>query len=100
MKIIRRLLRRCAARSGSLVIMPFTLQFKPDINRHCIERPIRDLRIMGYDVTLVYLRRSDIREISEADSLMRELRAAVIRSDNDYKRQAEELWRVVQRIDP
>lgn len=103
MEIIRRLLKRCAARSGSLVIMPFTLQFQPDINRHCIEPPIKELRRMGYDVHLVYLRKPKIREFDDADSLMRKLRAQVIRSgrsERDFERQAEELWRIIQRIDP
>lgn len=80
--------------------MPFTLQFKPDINRHCIERPIRELRRSGYDVHLVYLRRSDVGGLSEADGLMKELGARVIQSDKKWDRQAEDLWKVITRIDP
>lgn len=100
MKIIRRLLSKCAARGGSLVIMPFTLQFKPDINRHCIGPPIRELRRMRHEVHLVYLRKAEIREIRQADSLMRQLKAEAIVSDGKFHRQAEELWRIIQRIDP
>jgi GTPase SAR1 family protein len=104
MDIIRKLLRKCAPRSGSLVIMPFTLQFKPNINRHCIEPPIRELRRMKYVVTLVYLRKTEIRELGEADALMRELDAEIIESrggkEEAFERQARELWHIIQRIDP
>ena len=95
-KKIRYLLGLCDRKGGSLVIIPFTIQFDPHINRRCIVLPIEELRRDGFEVTIVYLRRADIGGIVEADALMSELGAERKRSGPttvDFERQAQELWR-------
>lgn len=85
-----------------LMILPFTLgtNLQRRVNAECIERPVEILRRRKIAVHLIYLRKERARELEELDALMQQLSEKTISSDEDYDRQARELLRSVDEIDP
>ena len=99
-------LMKAESDNSSLMMVPFTLEFKRsgDIHERCITVPIKWLE-QKYEVTVVYLRRSPIMRIRrdrtpDLDRFIVPLKDFTIKSDENYSRQANELRNIVIRIVP
>ena len=90
---------KCASRSGALLVVPFTLGTKQGrLNSDCIIKPVEHVKLIGKKIQVVYLRRSNANNVGSMDNLMKTLNALKIDSDEDYDRQAAELWKIVTSV--
>lgn len=93
-----------------LLIAPFQISVNRktnEINADCIKKPIAELK-KNFKVNVVYLRKNGSRNkpialarLSKIDNLMQGLKNDEIESrKGQAKRQADELWDIVMRVDP
>lgn len=81
------------------LIIPFTLSVKEgEINERCILEPIESLKARGFKVVPIYLRKEKTAYLELKDSLMNRITKYVIKSDEDYDRQARELETLIKNI--
>ena len=94
-------IRRCVSENCTLLIVPFTMGMnrQGELNADCITKPTDHLRSGGLKVHLVYFRRESVRRLNLLDDLMSRLGAQIIKSTQDYTRQAHELL-AIARADP
>ena len=96
---IEKRIRKCEQRSHGqdyILIIPFGIYegrgaHEEQLNERCILEPIDWLKSLGFRVFSVYLRKKTARLLSLIDLLMKKITSHVIKSDEDYDRQAKEL---------
>jgi len=107
---VRAWIGECKGKGCALLIAPFQISISQrtnKINADCIEKPVAELK-KNFKVHVVYLRKNGSRNrpitlvrLSRIDSLMQGLKNDEIESrKGQAKRQADELWNILMRIDP
>ena len=86
-----------------ILIIPFGIyegreEHKGQLNERCILEPIEWLRSLDFRVFLIYLRKETARFLSLIDLLMKKITSHIIKSDEDYDRQAKELENFVKNL--
>jgi hypothetical protein len=99
-EIIKKRIAKSESQDCVVLIMPFTLarNHEGKLNENCIRKPLNYIKSRHLDRRLVYLRRSFAGRIdmdSGMDRLMTNLHAKRIKSNENYTRQANALWRII-----
>ncbi len=87
---------------SKMIVLPFTMRvnWQGQLNESCILKPMDWLRKNGIEVHLVHLSRESADGFGQMKALMRRLHAETIASRKDYRRQADELWKIFVRVYP
>lgn len=81
------------------LIIPFTLSVKEGkINERCILEPIESLKARDFKVVPIYLKKEKTAYLELKDALMNRITKHVIKSDEDYDRQARELETLIKNV--
>ena len=101
-KRIKHMIEVCDSQGCDLLILAFTMYVvKGKLNKDCITKPLEYLKRSCKQVRLVYLRKDDIRNIHLVNGLMSLLQAEEVTSrDRDWKRQGEELLKIIKTVYP
>lgn len=90
------------SRGCHITVMPFTLWVNGEgkLNELCITKPLDWMQQKGVEAHLVHLSKESANGFKRMEELMQRLGAETIVSDNHYRRQVAEFWRIFLRIDP